>query len=107
MRQTLAFKPTNRLAFFEFRFSLTNFPSVRRVLGYGELAARLAVSNLHKETSDVFSEVMEAEYRFVQSRIGPLFRSSPPTNLFGAQIPLFGLVGPAVPLRLSLLLSLR
>lgn len=32
-------------------------------IGYGDLAARLVVSNLHKETSDVFSDVMEVEYR--------------------------------------------
>lgn len=41
--------------------------------GYGDLAARLAVSNLHKETSDVFSEVMEEEYSYVLPPGTPFF----------------------------------
>eukprot|EP01119_Soliformovum_irregulare_P025139 TRINITY_DN9225_c0_g1_i2.p1 TRINITY_DN9225_c0_g1~~TRINITY_DN9225_c0_g1_i2.p1 ORF type:complete len:835 (+),score=270.54 TRINITY_DN9225_c0_g1_i2:34-2538(+) len=36
--------------------------------GYGDLAARIAVSNLHKETSTVFSDVMELEYNHVNAK---------------------------------------
>lgn len=35
---------------------------------YGELAARIAVSNLHKETSKNFSQVAEVLYRYVEAR---------------------------------------
>jgi ribonucleoside-diphosphate reductase alpha subunit len=36
--------------------------------GYGDLAARIAISNLHKETSPVFSEVMQKEYEHVSEK---------------------------------------
>jgi ribonucleotide reductase alpha subunit len=38
--------------------------------GYGELAARIAVSNLHKTTLDSFSETMELEYNYVNPKNG-------------------------------------
>lgn len=37
---------------------------------YGDLAARIAISNLHKETSDSFVETMEKEYRHINEKTG-------------------------------------
>lgn len=38
--------------------------------GYGDLAARIVISNLHKETSTDFAEVMESEHAFVSEKNG-------------------------------------
>jgi ribonucleoside-diphosphate reductase alpha chain len=37
---------------------------------YGLLAARIAVSNLHKVTNDSFSDTIEALYRYVEPKSG-------------------------------------
>jgi ribonucleoside-diphosphate reductase alpha chain len=38
--------------------------------GYADLAARIAVSNLHKQTDDLFSDVVEKMYRYINPRTG-------------------------------------
>lgn len=38
--------------------------------GYGDLAARIAISNLQKQTSDSFSTVMEMEYNYISPKTG-------------------------------------
>jgi ribonucleoside-diphosphate reductase alpha chain len=38
--------------------------------GYGELAARIAISNLQKLTSESFAETMKMEYEYVSPKTG-------------------------------------
>ena len=41
------------------------YDSASNITGYGELAARIAISNLHKETEESFSKTIEMEYKYV------------------------------------------
>lgn len=47
-------------------------PNFVLLSGYGDLAARLAVSNLHKETDEAFDFVMEAEFSYVARKCANL-----------------------------------
>eukprot|EP01122_Echinamoeba_exundans_P008160 TRINITY_DN2657_c0_g1_i3.p1 TRINITY_DN2657_c0_g1~~TRINITY_DN2657_c0_g1_i3.p1 ORF type:complete len:765 (+),score=222.51 TRINITY_DN2657_c0_g1_i3:221-2515(+) len=49
---------------------MQNNRKIKHLSRYGELAARIAISNLQKETSSDFAEVIEKQYKYVNPKTG-------------------------------------